>query len=254
MRAHSEPNAAARAIPVMDREANAPTSRAPGTAKLSSSLGPVEAAPRHDEADDQEHSEYPANSRHLPHRIKRRAYTSRQEPTNFLGAAEVIVDVAHALRGFSSSKAWYPHRVDDRQRDRMQGGGPPAPPGQRRQPDDRDHHQRNAPRAQKPGESSQQPQPVSAIHRAVMVGEQELGEAEDQRPEKPDLNRIDDVLGPGAEEDQQQGHRGSDPGADTGATHDHTAAALPPSDEELRERLGTASSYANRTTGTEPGR
>ena len=72
MRAHSEPNAAARAIPVMHRDANAPNEQGSGYRQSSSSLGPVEAAPRQDEADDQEHAECPAHSTHLPHPIKRR--------------------------------------------------------------------------------------------------------------------------------------------------------------------------------------
>ena len=96
---------------------------------------------------------------------------------------------------------------------------PRAPVAQQHREPDHDSHRRRDARTEEPGESGQQTEVVATSDRAVVVGEQQLREAEHQRSHERDLERDENVLRARPEEHEaRRGHR-RQPRPHTRATH-----------------------------------
>ncbi len=85
----------------------------------------------------------------------------------------------------------------------MQRGNAPPAPEQRRQADDRNHRDGHT-RAQQREEPGGEAQPVAPVDRSVVVGEQEMRQAEHECTRERDLERPEDVLRARAEQHERR--------------------------------------------------
>ncbi len=78
----------------------------------------------------------------------------------------------------------------------------PTSPGEHGDAHD-DHHRDRDSRAHQAGQPGEETEPVAAVERTVVVGEEQVDEPEGERGSERDLKRPQDVLLAGSEHDEQ---------------------------------------------------
>jgi hypothetical protein len=99
------------------------------------------------------------------------------------------------------------------------GAHSPAAAQQHRNADSHDHADRDA-GTHEAAEAGKQSEPVAAVERAVVIGQDQMRQSEHERTDKCDLESDEDVLGAGPEELEHRGRRRGEPRSYAGSPHD----------------------------------
>ena len=196
----------------MQSRAKAPARRASGAADRLRKFLPAQRAPGHDEPDREQHGEHDSDAAPVTHRRERRGDHHPNEAHDVAGARAVS-------RVTTVADGDVPHEVHGRERDGVQQRQSPSARDQHRDAHG-DHHRHADAGAHQRGTSCGQPEHVAAIEGAVVIGQQQVPEAEGQRADETHLERQHDVLVPAPEEHQDRGHDGRRPRSNADAPHD----------------------------------